>query len=122
MRKRVKINFLGKVPMGSDFLDYERVPMKELEGTERVKSFAEVVLGYTEEEARKEADRCIACGICTDICPVHMHIPEYINAIARGEDDDAVRIIYDNNPLAELAVKCVLAVAKHLCNKHKVMQ
>ncbi len=90
---------------GKRLLDYERVPMKELEGTERVKSFAEVVLGYTEDEARKEADRCIACGICTDICPVHMHIPEYINAIARGEDDDAVRIIYDNNPLGEMCGK-----------------
>ena len=36
---------------GKRLLDYERVPMKELEGTERVKSFAEVVLGYTEDEA-----------------------------------------------------------------------
>ena len=90
---------------GKPLLEYDRVPMKELEGKERVKSFAEVVLGYEEEEARKEADRCIACGICTDICPVHMHIPEYINAIARGEDEEAVRIIYDNNPLGETCGK-----------------
>ncbi|NOY89095.1 MAG: FAD-dependent oxidoreductase [FCB group bacterium] len=90
---------------GLPLLEYDRVPMKELEGKERIKSFAEVVLGYTEEEARKEADRCIACGICTDICPVHMHIPEYINAISRGEDEEAVRIIYDNNPLGETCGK-----------------
>ena len=44
---------------------YDRVPMRELEGKERVKSFAEVVLGYSEEEARAEAQRCISCGLCT---------------------------------------------------------
>ncbi|MEN8192809.1 MAG: FAD-dependent oxidoreductase [Bacteroidota bacterium] len=90
---------------GKSLLEYSRVPMKELDGKERIKSFAEVVIGYNEEEARKEADRCIACGICTDICPVHMHIPEYINAISRGEDEEAVRIIYDNNPLGETCGK-----------------
>jgi len=63
------------------------------------------MLGYNEEEARKEAQRCIGCSICTDICPVHMHIPEYINAIAIGDDEAAVKIIYDNNPLGETCGK-----------------
>jgi glutamate synthase (NADPH/NADH) small chain len=96
-------------------LDYQRVPMRELEGKERVKSFAEVVLGYSEEEARKEAERCIGCGICTDNCPVHMHIPEYINAIAHGNDEDAVRIIYDNNPLGETCGKVCTRRCEEIC-------
>ena len=100
---------------GLPLLEYSRVPMKELEGKERIKSFAEVVLGYNEEEARKEAERCIACGICTDICPVHMHIPEYINAIARGEDEEAVRIIYDNNPLGETCGKVCTRRCETIC-------
>ncbi|CAG0954315.1 partial formate dehydrogenase (NADP+) beta subunit, partial [Anaerolineae bacterium] len=33
---------------------------------ERVKSFEEVDLGYTEEEAKAEAARCLACGICSE--------------------------------------------------------
>ncbi len=90
---------------GKPLLDYARIPMKELDGKERIKSFAEVVIGYNEEEARKEAQRCIGCSICTDICPVHMHIPEYINAIAQGNDEAAVKIIYDNNPLGETCGK-----------------
>jgi glutamate synthase (NADPH/NADH) small chain len=96
-------------------LEYQRVPMRELEGKERVKSFAEVVLGYSEEEARKEAERCIGCGICTDNCPVHMHIPEYINAIALGNDEDAVRIIYDNNPLGETCGKVCTRRCEEIC-------
>ena len=94
---------------------FDRVPMRELEGKERVKSFAEVVLGYNEAEARAEASRCISCGICTEVCPDHMHIPEYINAIAAGKDDDAVRIIYDNNPLPEMCGKVCTRRCEDVC-------
>ena len=95
--------------------DFTRVPMPELEGMERVKSFAEVVLGYNEEQARTEASRCISCGLCTEACPEHMHIPEYISAIARGHDDDAVRIIYDNNPLPEMCGKVCTRRCEEVC-------
>ena len=94
---------------------FNRVPMPELEGMERVKSFAEVVLGYNEEMAREEASRCISCGLCTEACPDHMHIPEYINAIATGNDADAVRIIYDNNPLPEMCGKVCTRRCEDVC-------
>jgi len=80
-----------------------------------VKSFAEVMLYYSEEEARLEATRCISCGLCTEVCPDHMHIPEYINAIAQGNDDDALRIIYDNNPLGELCGKVCTRRCEDVC-------
>ena len=95
--------------------NFTRIPMEELEGKERVKCFAEVVLGYTEEQARQEADRCISCGICTEVCPDHMHIPEYINAIAKGDDEDALRIIYDNNPLPEMCGKVCTRRCEDVC-------
>ncbi|HDO06143.1 MAG TPA: FAD-dependent oxidoreductase [Bacteroidetes bacterium] len=94
---------------------FNRVPMPELEGKERVKSFAEVVLGYNEAEARAEASRCISCGLCTEVCPEHMHIPEYINAIAAGNDADAVRIIYDNNTLPEMCGKVCTRRCEDVC-------
>jgi len=94
---------------------YQRVPLRELEPNERIKSFAEVILGYNEEEARREAQRCISCGLCTEVCPDHMHIPEYINAIAQGKDEDAIRIIYDNNPFPEMCGKVCTRRCETVC-------
>ncbi|MDH5605745.1 MAG: FAD-dependent oxidoreductase, partial [Anaerolineae bacterium] len=43
-----------------------RVPMAEINSHDRIQTFNEVHLGYTEEEARKEASRCLQCGICSE--------------------------------------------------------
>ncbi len=100
---------------GVSLNDFKRIPMPELEGMERVKSFAEAVIGYNEEQARAEASRCISCALCTEACPDHMHIPEYINAIATGNDADALRIIYDNNPLPEMCGKVCTRRCEDVC-------
>ncbi len=43
-----------------------RVKMAASPAGQRVSSFTEVSLGYTEEEAKAEASRCLACGICSE--------------------------------------------------------
>lgn len=43
-----------------------RVPMRALAPVERTRSFAEVDLGYSDEEAQAEAARCLACGVCSE--------------------------------------------------------
>ncbi|NPA45212.1 MAG: FAD-dependent oxidoreductase [Chlorobi bacterium] len=111
--KKDKISFVSDKE--TSLTEYTRVPMRELDGMERIKSFAEAVLGYNEEEARREASRCISCSLCTESCPDHMHIPEYINAIASGNDADALRIIYDNNPLPEMCGKVCTRRCEDVC-------
>ncbi len=44
----------------------ERTSVRCLEPSERECNFLEVSYGYNEEEARKEADRCLKCGICSE--------------------------------------------------------
>ncbi|MGD8684118.1 MAG: FAD-dependent oxidoreductase [Chloroflexota bacterium] len=43
-----------------------RVPMPMIRADERRASFSEVERGYSEAEARAEAGRCLACGICSE--------------------------------------------------------
>jgi heterodisulfide reductase subunit A-like polyferredoxin len=43
-----------------------RVHMKSREPKQRSLSFEEVALGYTEEEAKAEAARCLDCGLCSE--------------------------------------------------------
>ena len=43
-----------------------QIPLQALDPKTRGKTFAEVHVGYTPEEAIAEAKRCLACGICCD--------------------------------------------------------
>ncbi len=43
-----------------------RVPMPEMPVKQRIQNFAEIERGYDEDSARLEADRCLACGICSE--------------------------------------------------------
>jgi heterodisulfide reductase subunit A-like polyferredoxin len=43
-----------------------QIPVPSLDPATRGKTFAEVHVGYTAEEAIAEAKRCLACGICSD--------------------------------------------------------
>ncbi len=55
-----------------------RAPMPELPLEERVKSFAEVELGLSEDAAIKEAGRCMNCGCWkASVCSLRQYATEY---------------------------------------------
>lgn len=70
-----------------------RIEPKMQDPQERIKNFDEVNLGYTDEEAIKEAERCRLCGVCVKGCPVGIDIPAFINSIAKGKFRQAIDII-----------------------------
>ncbi|MCK4353771.1 MAG: NADPH-dependent glutamate synthase [Dehalococcoidia bacterium] len=82
-------------------LDLNRVPIPKQEPLVRKKNFSEVALGYTEEQALREASRCIQCkkSSCIDGCPVDIDIPGFIRAISEGNMPEAVRVLKDKNCL-----------------------
>lgn len=68
----------------------------------RAKNFDEVALGYTEEQAKSEADRCLNCKTkpCKSGCPVGIDIPEFIQKIKVGDYEGAYRVISQSSSLA----------------------
>lgn len=45
---------------------YPRIPLRKISPEERAGNFREIALGFSEEEARNEALRCLKCGICSE--------------------------------------------------------
>ena len=86
----------------ADLVDLDLQPMHEMDADTRIDSFAEIVDGFTEQNAIVEASRCVQCGMCHDSCPAHMHAPEYIRHIWEGNVEAAVREIYRTNPFAHI--------------------
>ena len=72
-----------------------RVPVREQEAKVRATNFDEVCLGYNEEEAVEEAQRCIKCKNpqCVKGCPVSIDIPGFIGAIENKDFEGAYNTI-----------------------------
>jgi len=82
-------------------LQKEKTPMKSQDPEERINNFDEVPLGYTDEEAIQEAERCLQCEHqpCVDGCPVSVPIPQFIKKVKEGEFSQANEIIKSKNNL-----------------------
>lgn len=82
-------------------LKLERTPMREQDPVQRRRNFDEVALGYSPEEAVKEAERCIQCKHprCVEGCPVHVQIPQFIKLIKEGRFGEAAEKIKQTNNL-----------------------
>ena len=73
----------------------ERHPMPCQAPEVRAHNFEEVALGYDEETALAEAQRCLNCKNqpCVSGCPVNIHIPEFIAKVKEGKYEEAYQII-----------------------------
>ena len=69
--------------------------------SERVRNFGEVALGYTEETAVAEAQRCLNCKNkpCVAGCPVNIAIPDFISRIKAGDFEGAYEVINSSSSL-----------------------
>ncbi len=100
-----------------------RQPMPEQPPLERNANFEEVNLGFTEELAMLEANRCLQCPkpVCQEGCPVGVQIREFIGLVSDGKFGEAAAKIKETNVLpavcgrvcpqeTQCEAKCVVGV------------
>lgn len=88
----------------------EQVAMPEVPPEKRKLSFIEQVLGYSKEQARKEAARCLECKLCEEACPAHLKISDYVRAIFEDKPGESLKKIFEDNPLP--------AICGRICMRH----
>ena len=79
----------------------DRVAVREQDPKVRATNFEEVCLGYNEEEAVAEAERCLNCKkpMCVGGCPVNINIPAFIEQVKNRDFEKAAQIIGESSAL-----------------------
>ena len=87
----------------------------------RAHNFDEVALGYDEETAVAEAERCLHCKIpqCRKGCPVSVDIPEFIGKIKERDFDGAIDKIKEANALPAVCGR--VCPQENQCEKYCVL-
>ncbi len=82
-------------------LAIDRVEMPARDPAERSRTFDEVNLGLSLEQAVQEAKRCLQCKHrpCVEGCPVQVSIPDFLDALAREDLPEAARILQGDSAL-----------------------
>ena len=82
-------------------MSLNKVKIPEQNPEVRNKNYKEVALGYTDEQAKEEAERCLQCknSPCTQGCPVNVKIPDFIGLIKEGKVDEAYKKLLEINSL-----------------------
>lgn len=71
----------------------------------RARHFNEISLPFRPEQAHREASRCLKCGehsICEWTCPLHNHIPQWIERVRAGDIVGAAELSHQTNCLPEI--------------------
>lgn len=79
-------------------------PMPAQDPVERRYNMSEVTWGYTEEQARLEAERCLQCknAPCIAGCPVAIDIPRFIRHITEADYTGALAVIRETSLLPSI--------------------
>jgi glutamate synthase (NADPH/NADH) small chain len=94
----------------------ERVQMGQIPPLERKLSFIEQVIGYSKEEAKKEASRCLECKLCEEACPAHLKISDYIKAVYEDKPVESLRKIFEDNPIPSICGRVCMKYCEKACS------
>lgn len=98
-----------------------RVAMPAQDAGKRIRNFNEVALGYSEDMAVDEANRCIGCKkpLCVQGCPVMVKIPEFIKQVKERDFAGAIKTIKETNSLPAICGR--VCPQEEQCEKYCIL-
>lgn len=101
-------------------MDPKKTPMPVQDPNVRRSNFEEVAMGYSEEDAIYEAQRCLHCKHqpCVSGCPVNIHIPDFIEKVKEGDFEGAYQVISLTSSLPAVCGR--VCPQENQCEKHCV--
>ena len=96
---------------------------------------SELIKEVNKEELLAEANRCLKCKVpkCKKACPISTDIPTIMKLFLEGDEDEAGRVLFENNPLSTICSvvcphenncygNCVLGIKKDPISFFKIEQ
>lgn len=105
---------MGKV---TGFLEYERVSPTRQQPSERLEHYKEFLNPFPAEQLNHQAARCMDCGVpfCQSGCPLGNVIPEFNDAVYKGEWLNAAEILLSTNNFPEFTGRICPAPCESAC-------
>ena len=111
---------MGKPP---GFKEFNRELPQARDPQERIKDYKELYLDFDDKKTKKQAARCMDCGIpfCHNGCPLGNNIPEFNDAVYEENWELAAQILHSTNNFPEFTgricqapceASCVLGIIK----------
>jgi len=99
------------------FIQIERKAAGYRPLNERIDDFGEVEQTLNEQDRKDQASRCMDCGIpfCQWGCPVMNNMPEWQDAIYRGNWKEAIDLLHVTNNFPEFTGRICPAPCEHAC-------
>lgn len=99
------------------FMIIDRKPAGYRPKNERIEDYSEVEQVLDEKDRRDQASRCMDCGIpfCQWGCPVMNNMPEWQDAIYKGNWEEAINLLQVTNNFPEFTGRVCPAPCEHAC-------
>ncbi|MBY6218958.1 glutamate synthase subunit beta [Qipengyuania aquimaris] len=99
------------------FLEYEREDRTYIDPAQRLKNYKEFVVPHDPEALRKQAARCMNCGIpyCHNGCPVNNIIPDWNHLVYEDDWKNALEVLHSTNNFPEFTGRICPAPCEAAC-------